>query len=358
LGIYGRAVLRRAKALAAGATGAVRSMTGRGTRRSIAAKNAEISALKRELARVRGDGAVAAQTPVFFVVGQQKSGTTWLMRMLDAHQEILCQGEGRFFGAGWRQKSLVKSDAMRPPSSLLYALREAEYLRLWVERSVWSRNDDADEHLDNLARVAVDYFLRGELAKSGKRLVGDKSPLLTPETVEEISAVYPEAHLIHIIRDGRDAAVSAAHHARNFGRTRGARQDDGLFKEAQIRKLAADWNARVGRTVKDGPRLFGDRYAEVRYEDLLTSPEEEVARLLRFLGAAADEKSVGRCVGAASFERLSKGRARGEEDPSSFFRKGVAGDWRGAFIERDRRVFEEEAGNLLVALGYGETGPA
>ena len=356
MGIYGRGMLRRAKALALAATSAVRSRAGRGERRSIAAKNAEISALKRELARLRGDGAVAVETPVFFVVGQQKSGTTWLMRMLDAHQEILCRGEGRFFGADWRQKSLVKSDEMRPPSSLLYALREAEYLRLWVERSVWGRNDDADEHLDNLARMAVDYFLRGELAKTRKKFVGDKSPLLTPETVAEISAVYPEARIIHIIRDGRDAAVSAAHHARNFGRTREARRDDGLFEEDQIRKLAADWNSRVGRTVHDGPRLFGDRYAEIRYEDLLASPESEMARLLRFLGAASDEKSVGRCVTAASFERLSRGRTRGEEDLSSFFRKGVAGDWRDAFTERDRRVFEEEAGALLAKLGYGETG--
>ncbi|MEJ7841888.1 MAG: sulfotransferase [Rubrobacter sp.] len=331
----------------------MRSRGGREERRSIAAKNAEISALKRELARTRGDGStVAVETPVFFVVGQQKSGTTWLMRMLDSHPEILCRGEGRFFGAGWRQKSLVKSDAMRPPSSLLYALREAEYLRLWVERSVWSRNDGADEHLDNLARMAVDYFLRGELAKTGKRLVGDKSPLLTPEMVGEISAVYPEARLIHIIRDGRDAAVSAAHHARNFGRAKGTKRDDDLFEEAQIRKLASDWNARVGRTIEDGPRLFGDRYVEVRYEDLLARPEEEMGRLLRFLGAASDRGSVGRCVGAASFEKLSKGRTRGEEDPTSFFRKGVVGDWRGAFTERDRRVFEEVAGDLLAELGY------
>lgn len=353
MGIHGRAALRRAKWLAGAATGALRSRAGRGGRRSIDAKNAEISALKKELARVRGDGAVAVETPVFFVVGQQKSGTTWLMRMLDAHPEILCRGEGRFFGADWRQKSLVKSDAMRPPSSLLYALREAEYLRLWVERSVWSRNDGADEHLDNLARMAVDYFLQGELAKTGKRLVGDKSPLLTPGMVEEISAVYPEARLIHIIRDGRDAAVSAAHHARNFGRARDRkRQDEGLFGEAQIRKLAADWSARVGRTVQEGPRLLGDRYAEVRYEDLLANPEAEMARLLRLLGAASDEVSAGRCVAAASFERLSKGRARGQEDPSSFFRKGVAGDWRGVFTEEDRRVFKEEAGDLLVELGY------
>ena len=349
--------LRGAKAFVWRAVNAARSGTGRGGRRGIAAKNAEIATLKRELARVRGDGSgVEAGTPVFFVVGYQKSGTTWLMRMLDAHPEILCRGEGRFFGA-WRQKSLVRSEALRPPSSLLYAMRDAEYLRLWIERSVWSRNDSAEEHLDNLARIAVDYFLLGELAKTGKRLVGDKSPLLTPETVEEISRVYPEARVVHIIRDGRDAAVSAAHHSRNFGRRAGERPaGESLFEEARIRKLAADWNARVGRTVEDGPRLFGDRYAEVRYEDLLTSPAEEMERLLRFLGADAGSKNVGRCVNSASFEKLSKGRTRGEEDPSSFFRKGVAGDWKKTFTREDGRVFDGEAGVLLAELGYEKTG--
>lgn len=337
----------------------LKSRTTKEARRRLALKDAEISALRKELARTRGDegGPVVAGTPVFFVVGYQKSGTTWLMRMLDAHPEVLCRGEGRFFGE-WRQKSLVQADAMRPPSSLLYALRDAEYLRLWIERSVWGRNDDADEHLDNLARMAVDYFLEGELLKSGKRIVGDKSPLLTPETAGEISRVYPEARLIHIIRDGRDAAVSAAHHARNFGRTGRTRQDrnNGIFEEAQIRKLAADWNSRVGKTVEDGPRLFGESYAEVRYENLVGAPEREMERLLSFLGAAADESAVGGCVEAASFERLSRGRTRGEEDTTSFFRKGVVGDWKNVFTEADKRVFEREAGGLLVGLGYEKGG--
>lgn len=370
MGIYGRGALRRAKALAGAATNAVRSRAGRGARRSIAAKNAEILALKRELVRSRGDGAVAAETPLFFVVGQQKSGTTWLMRILDSHPEILCRGEGRFFGAGWRQKSLVKSDEMRPPSSLLYALREAEYLRLWVERSVWSRNDDAEEHLDNLARMAVDYFLRGELAKTGKTLVGDKSPLLTPETVREISAVYPEARVVHIIRDGRDAVVSALHHTWNFGKKvksdevsakreayrenprRILEGDESVFAGNSLARMASEWAVRVGRAVEDGPALLGANYAEVRYEDLLERPESEVRRLLEFLGAGADDETVRRCVNAASFERLSRGRRRGEEDATSFFRKGVAGDWRNAFTDSDKSVFKEQAGRLLVRLGY------
>ena len=356
--------LRGARASLGAAAGALRSKASREARRQIAVKDAEIAALRKELARTGGGRAGVAQTPVFFVVGQQKSGTTWLMRMLDAHPEVLCRGEGRFFGRGWRQESVKEKDAKRPPSSLYNAVLDAEYLRLWIERSVWSHDDDPDEHTDNLLRMAVDYFLMAELSKTGKRLVGDKSPLLNPDTIEEIFAVYPEARVIHIIRDGRDAAVSAVHHSRNFGMGKNARarrearpndpggSGESVFAGNSLGRMAAEWAARVGRTIEDGPALLGGNYAEVRYEDLLEGPEREMARLLSFLGAEADPDVVGRCVGAASFERLSRGRRRGEEDATSFFRKGVAGDWKSVFTHRDREVYKREAGGLLVRLGY------
>jgi hypothetical protein len=352
-------MLRGARATLDRATGVLRSRLSKQARRELALKDAEISALKRELARLGGEDLPAMATggvPVFFVVGNQKSGTTWLMRMLDAHPEILCKGEGRFFGGSWRQKSLKQRDTMRPASSLYNALLDAEYLRLWIERSVWSRNDSADEHLDNLTRMAIDYFLGGALLKSGKRIVGDKSPLLTPDTIREISAIYPEAKVIHIIRDGRDVAVSAAHHARNFGqaRKRGAANEstDSIFPEGQLEKLAAEWASRVGKTVEDGPDLLGKNYTEVRYEGLLHRPGVEIGRLLEFLGVDPAEETARRCVEAASFEKLSRGRKRGEEDPSSFFRKGVAGDWEHAFTREERETFDREAGELLAGLGY------
>jgi hypothetical protein len=369
--VYG--ALRGAKRSLEAAMGTLRSKRSMETRRQIAIKDAEIVALRRELARARGEQPPPepAGTPAFFVVGYQKSGTTWLMRMLDSHPEILCKGEGRFFGAGWRQESVKRIDARRPPSSLYNAVLDAEYLRLWIERSVWSRYDAADEHLTNLTRMAIDYFLIGELSKTGKRLVGDKSPLLTPETIEEIARIYPEAKVIHIIRDGRDVAVSAAHHSWNFGRARkkssaaSAKREspqrdpwelreagESIYAEDQLRRLAAEWAHRVGRAVEDGPALLRNHYSEVCYEDLLERPEEEVRRLLGFLGAEATDETVKRCVEAASFEKLTRGRDRGEEDPTSFFRKGVAGDWKTVFTEWDRRVFREEAGDQLIKLGY------
>ncbi|MDQ3639320.1 MAG: sulfotransferase [Actinomycetota bacterium] len=348
----------------------VRSGTNARAAAQLAMRDAEISTLKKELAAAKGEAGTSLATPVFFVLGQQKSGTTWLMRMLDAHPEILCRGEGRFFG-DWRQKGLKRRDTSRPPSSLHHALLDAEYLRLWVERSVWSREGDTRAHLDNITRLSVDYFLKARLHRSGKRLVGDKSPLLTLETMAEVGEIYPEARVIHIIRDGRDAAVSAAHHSWNFGNLEkkpelAARRDaylqspsetkESIFAPGQLKKLASDWNGRVGHAVEDGSRLLGGNYAEVRYEDLVEHPEREMRRLLLFLGAGADESSVERCVEAASFEKLTKGRERGQEDPSSFFRKGVVGDWKNVFSDHDKSIFKEEAGELLIRLGYEKDG--
>lgn len=53
----------------------------------------------------------AADSPVFFVMRQVKSGTGWLRRMLDLHPEVLCKGEGSFSGRDKRNEKLVDTKA-------------------------------------------------------------------------------------------------------------------------------------------------------------------------------------------------------------------------------------------------------
>jgi hypothetical protein len=47
-------------------------------------------------------------------------------------------------------------------------------------------------------------------------------------------------------------------------------------------------------------------------------------------------------------------RNEGEENSSSFFRKGVSGDWRNYFNDEITALFKEEAGQLLIDAGYEE----
>jgi|SRR5215211_1618153 len=349
-------------------------------RRRLAATEAKLSEAQANLAKQRSPD---QETPVFFVVGQPKSGTAWLMKILDFHPEIICKGGGRFFGRELRDeefKEMQVGKAVRAkiqPSSLYNALLDAEYLRLWIERSIWSRNDDPEDHLTKLTRLAIDHFLTERLSKTNKRLVGDKTPLFSPNILSEISVIYPEAKVIHIIRDGRDQAVSWMHHLwrsakdqggifdlepEEFEKRRAFHQNpqeflssgEGIFLEERLRSAAEDWKVRVGRTIEDGPALLGTHYVEVKYEDLLERPEEEAGRLFEFLGADASVETVNRCVESASFEQMS-GRERGQENYTLDFgkrRKGIAGDWENVFTERDRELFKEVAGDLLIKLGY------
>ena len=318
--------------------------------------------------------AVEGRPTVFFIVGHGKSGTTWLARLLGSHPEVLCLWEGRFFGREWHREDLEEAKAKVPPRTLSGALANSRDLRLWAERSVWGRRGDAEEHLANLTRLALDYFLEQRLSGTGKKIVGDKTPFLPGARVlREIHGIYPEARVIHVIRDGRDAEVSWMHHRWNRSTDRGGIQvlrpgeaerreayrenprgaaGVGLFDERELRARAAQWRETVGEAMEDGPELLGGNYTEVRYESLLENAPAETGRLLRFLGAGAGDGVVRRCVEEASFEKLSGGRRRGDEDTTSPLRKGVSGDWRGAFTDKDRRIFKEEAGDLLVRLGY------
>ena len=79
------------------------------------------STLDRLQARLRtqapaGTPYPQAGVPVFFVVGLAKSGTTWLMKTLDAHPEVLCKGEGRLFGEEYRREVLARTQTRQQPS--------------------------------------------------------------------------------------------------------------------------------------------------------------------------------------------------------------------------------------------------
>jgi hypothetical protein len=217
-----------------------------------------------------------------------------------------------------------------------------------------------------------------KLAKTGKKFAGDKTPLIGMEVIAEIAEIHPDAKVIHIVRDGRDVVISSMHHIWNNAKDRGGpndlepevlakrdayRQDpegflargESIFVDGQLAGTARNWANLVGKASKDGRELLGENYVEVRYENLLERPVDETRRLLRFLGADDSENVAQQCVELTSFERMSK-RKRGQEDSSSFFRKGVAGDWKNVFTERDKEIFKEVAGDLLIKLGYEKDG--
>ena len=328
------------------------------------------ASVSRPKGRVAGPGQYEM---VFFVAGEMRSGTSWLRRTLSAHPDIACGQEGSFFGRDYDHEEIPVY--VGPVSSLTRALAVSDEFRVWYELpwNLWA--DGYEEDLRNLTRLSVDYFLTKEVARTGKRIVGDKSPQHTG-CLDEIHEIYPDARVIHIVRDGRDVAVSAMHHWWRLAKDRpggvfeltpeeleirDAYLEDregflasgrSIFTEERLGQLARRWNLRVGKAHRDGIALYGRRYLEIRYEDLLRDTPNVFRRILELLHARSADSMIERCILASSFERASN-RQQGEEDSRSFFRKGVAGDWRGVFTERDREIYEELAGDQLTRMGYG-----
>lgn len=312
---------------------------------------------------------------LFFIAGEMRSGTSWLRRTMSAHPEIACSQEGSFFGRDYDREEIPVYT--NPVSSFTRALAVSEEFKVWHELPWNQWTNGYEEDLRNLTRLSVDYFLFKEMARTGKRIVGDKSPQHT-ECLDEIHEIYPDARIIHIVRDGRDVAVSAMHHWWRLAKDqaggvfeltpeeldiRDAYLEDregflasgrSIFTEKRLGQLARRWSYRVGKAHRDGTALYGEkRYLEIRYEDLLRDAPDLLRRVFRLLGARRDDTVIERCILAGSFERESK-RQRGEEDPLSFFRKGVAGDWREVFTQRDREIYQELAGDQLRRMGYDE----
>ncbi len=309
-----------------------------------------------------------SKDPIFFVVGHAKSGTSWLMNLLDAHPAILCRGEGRFLGT---RHSIGAAKAR----SLEHALIESEGLRDWASRSAWTRRHEYEPTARAWTAVLARAIMGDALAASEAKIVGDKSPLNGPGIVAGIGELLPEARIIHIIRDGRDVAVSAVHHRWN---TLGAdaavapgnqaeleirdayRSDPAAFIGGGLtifgpdgpEHLAEGWAELTGAALSEGRHLDPTRYTEVRYEDLLASGVEELVRLCRFLGAETSVEQAERCVEANSFQRITGGRPAGVEDSAAFLRSGLAGDWQRVFTANDRELFKRAGGSTLVALGY------
>jgi hypothetical protein len=312
------------------------------------------------LARSATRGASDEVVPMFFLIGRSKSGTSWLMRLFNSHPEILCRGEGKFFGED-------------TANALHGALARSKDLKRWLVHNPWTLRDQ-DPNLEDIVANTITYLMQEKLQKTNKKIVGDKSPFTSPGVVEEISSICPGAKVVHIVRDGRDVAVSSVHHQWNNATDLGGRRKlspekvakreayredpeifgasgESIFAGKHVAEVARSWSTSVSRAMEDAA-LLGDNYYQVRYEDLLAEPVGEVVRLLAFLEADSDEEVARACVEAASFEQLSGGRTQGEEDSSSFYRKGIAGDWKNYFTEEDRQAFKGEAGELLIRLGY------
>lgn len=89
----------------------------------------------------------------------------------------------------------------------------------------------------------------------------------------------------------------------------------------------------------------------LRYEELIIDEFTEFQRIMDYCEIDIDEENLRKIVERNSF-RARSGRPKGNEDVTSHYRKGVAGDWPNHFSERMTEEFKAQYGKTLIQTGY------
>jgi len=106
------------------------------------------------------------------------------------------------------------------------------------------------------------------------------------------------------------------------------------------------WNSFVDKWV-DHPRSL-----QTSYELLLSNPTTELRKLLGDLHEVElNDDLIEAAIEEFRFENQAQ-RKPGEEDVTSFVRKGIAGDWKNHFNQESRDIFAHYSTDTLVRLGY------
>ena len=292
----------------------------------------------------------------FFIFGHARSGTTLLTRLVRLHPDVHCNYQAHFF--------------TRPP--LLEGLVTDEEVGKWLTRSSnrWNRKRDLSPVV---MRAVSDFILERDARREGKKIVGDKSPnnLMNGVAVEKLYKIYPDAYLIFMVRDGRDAILS--HRIQTFIDNPHKLVDEdrkilqsfaqdsepylsgqrSLFTQDGITRAAKGWADNVFETDSIGRQLYGERYLSLRFEDLLSRPWEEMARLWSFLGVGTDIPGLQEIlIGEMARNPDADWQREKADDLTQSLTKGRHGSWREIFTEKDIRIFNQIAGDTLKSWNY------
>jgi Sulfotransferase family len=270
-----------------------------------------------------------------FIVGSARSGNTLL------YHTLLSSGHFAKYRGG---PSVF--DLLAPKFGALSSRRNRErFVAVWLKSKMY-RISGLEENLirNKILNECGSWgdFLRtlmGEVARSQGL---DRWAVWGPDNLlcmGAIKAEIPDAIFVHVIRDGRDVAVS-------MGRE-GWIAPFAWDRKQGLLAAALHWNWKVTRGIQIG-RTLGSDYLELRFEDLVSNFRETIAKVGGFIAQDLDETRIREC----SIGTLSA--------PNSTFQEEIRGDtfqpverWRRKLSERELGVVESSIGPLLQQLGYG-----
>ncbi len=266
------------------------------------------------------DHPLEVATRPIFIVGQARSGTTWMLDLLGNHPQV---------------RPLFETEIMMS-DRVSFLTDPGEFD---TERSipVLGTRKGPGQLVDQ--RTAI-LDLRAVYARWLARAVEPEHEWLVEKTpahihsADAIAALFPEARFVWVVRDLRDLLVSAAEAHRSWM--------NGPYG-ASTAELARCWR----ECWQSIDRLQAIAQVHVtRYEELHAAPVRELMTAFAFCGIPCSEQMASDIVAANRFDVLT------DTGPTRFRRSGRVGDWRAELGLFDRGIASAYAGHSMLEHRY------
>ena len=266
--------------------------------------------------------------PPLIILGVGRSGTTLLRVMLDRSSEIAIPYETFFV------PQLAHRHGSRP--QLDEFVDDLGRLRTLYDWGITPEQVRPRLHEGMTTSEAIGAIFETYAEQQGKPRWGDKTPLYMQQ-LPLLERLFPDAIWVHLVRDGRDAALSFLELPEGFsGKT--------WAQPRSVAQFAARWRSEILAARRLGRRA-GNRYLELRYEDLVAEPERELQRIcehgsLPWEPGMLDHTRVSDAANMPEHRNLA-------QPPTPGLR-----DWRSQMSRDDALAFERVAGDVLRSAGY------
>lgn len=263
-----------------------------------------------------------------FITGFPRSGTTMVAAILDRHSSIAISPETHFF----ESLKLLEDTSSSPASvNLLDRLLQTPRMR-----------DLGIQPRDVYPFMAPGAFMPREIFQAvliayrhrmGKSLVGEKTPCHLMRA-ERLLAWYPNSKMIFVLRDGRDAVASTLKMT---------------WRGHDIARLhAVTWRKYIQVALRM-QRKFPDRFIFVKYEDILSAPEQHVTRLDQFCNVRFEPAQVDASIATHVVPQWEKSWKSLATRP---FELSRIGQWRSEFSRDDAFALNHTMSPYLKRFGY------
>lgn len=272
-----------------------------------------------------------------FVVGCARSGTTLLQMMLHSHRRIAMPPETRFLMKIYNERRMFGDLNSRENRAAVAAAivddETSKFSDLQLDKeAVRKMILNGPPTIGSAAGIVF----REYAAKYDKPRWGDKRPNYIAY-IEPLLALFPDAQIVHIIRDGRDCVASLKRMS---------------WWNHPFRFSVNKWIQAIEAGNAARQNLRSDQYRELRYEDLVSDPEKELRRLCEFLGEEFDEamlaphKTAAHAVPKHKLENHHRALTEAKISTAS------SGKWREGLTGKEAALMETVAARQLRQYGY------